>query len=382
MERGNVLVIGNSGVGKSTLINAVLSEDVAMTGWGTEGTTKELKTYESSGIPFRVIDSVGFEPSLIKGYRAVNAVQKWSKDAAKKGHEDNKINIIWFCVEGTTSKLFPQTIKNVTRAISIWKSVPVIVVITKSYSIPDRQKNIQMVKDAFSTVKNNNLKSIIPVVAATFVLNESAYAPPEGIEELINKTNELMPEGLHAAEKDLASYILERKKVLSQGVVSAATIAGATIGAVPVPFPDTLLLSPTEVAEINAIAHIYGISKKDGYKKFLESIIDVGAVTTAAKLAINALKAIPGIKWGASVINAVIAGSIVATLGEVSIYAFEQIYLGAKTLDDIDWIKKLIESKLSKSFVEKVNQAIEKLSDENADYKAIANTILKTIFSK
>lgn len=84
MERGNVLVIGNSGVGKSTLINAVLGEDVAMTGWGTEGTTKELKTYESSEIPFRVIDSVGFEPSLIKGYRAVNAVQKWSKDAAKK----------------------------------------------------------------------------------------------------------------------------------------------------------------------------------------------------------------------------------------------------------------------------------------------------------
>ena len=137
MERGNVLVIGNSGVGKSTLINAVLGEDAAMTGWGTEGTTKELKTYESAKIPFRVIDSVGFEPSLIKGQRAVNAVQKWSKDAAKKGHEDNKINIIWFCVEGTTSKLFPQTIKNVTRAISIWKSVPVIVVITKSYSVPE-----------------------------------------------------------------------------------------------------------------------------------------------------------------------------------------------------------------------------------------------------
>lgn len=43
-----MLVIGNSGVGKSTLINAVLGKEVAETGWGTAGTTKELKKYEKN----------------------------------------------------------------------------------------------------------------------------------------------------------------------------------------------------------------------------------------------------------------------------------------------------------------------------------------------
>lgn len=40
MDRGNVLVIGNSGVGKSTLINSVLGEDVAKAGYGITGICK------------------------------------------------------------------------------------------------------------------------------------------------------------------------------------------------------------------------------------------------------------------------------------------------------------------------------------------------------
>lgn len=83
MERGNVLVIGNSGVGKSTLINAVLGENVAETGWGTKATTAKLDIYESKDIPFRVIDTLGFEPSFLKETQAINAVKKWSKESAK-----------------------------------------------------------------------------------------------------------------------------------------------------------------------------------------------------------------------------------------------------------------------------------------------------------
>lgn len=76
MEKGNVLVIGNSGVGKSTLINSVLGDEKAKTGYGTTGTTDRLEIYESEEIPFRIIDTVGFEPSLIKGRNAINEVKK------------------------------------------------------------------------------------------------------------------------------------------------------------------------------------------------------------------------------------------------------------------------------------------------------------------
>ena len=48
MEKGNILVLGNSGVGKSTLINAVLGEDKAVTGWGSKGITSKLDIYENN----------------------------------------------------------------------------------------------------------------------------------------------------------------------------------------------------------------------------------------------------------------------------------------------------------------------------------------------
>lgn len=302
-------MIGNSGVGKSTLINAVLGEEKAETGWGTKGTTDHLEIYESDEIPFRIIDSVGFEPSLIKKIQAVNAVKKWSKESTKKGNKDSQINVIWFCVDGTAGKLFLETIKNLSSATSMWESVPVIVAIMKSYSVPDRKKD------------------------------------------------------------------------LAQSIVGVSTTAGVVVGAVPVPFADALILSPIEVAEINALAQVYGISKNEDSKQFFDSIVEVGTVSAAAKAVISGLKAIPGVNLAAGIVNAIIAGSFVAAIGEGTIYAFEQVYLGKKTVEDIDWVKKVIESKLSTEFIEKVTLATKQIT-ENTDKKAIGKIILALFTAK
>jgi len=379
MDRGNVLVIGNSGVGKSTLINAVLGDEKAETGWGSKGTTEKLEIYESDKLPFRIIDSVGFEPSIIKAKLAINAVKKWSRESAKEGHEDTQINVIWFCVEGTSSKLFPKAIKDLSKATSMWESVPVIVVITKSYSVPEREQNIEMVNNAFAKQKqySKNLRKVIPVVASSYVLNDIAYAPPEGITELIDVTNELMPEGVKAGEKDIAAFKLKRKRAMAHGIAGVSTTAAVVVGAVPIPFADAAILAPVEVALVNALAGVYGINKDEGSKQFLNSIIKVGTVGVVAKGAISALKAIPGINIAASVVNAIIAGSIVAALGEGSIYAFEQVYLGNKSVKDIDWIEKFMESKMSTQVTEVIKNITEKVS-ESMDKKEIANIISDT----
>ena len=234
-----------------------------------------------------------------------------------------------------------------------------------------------MVYTAFAQQKrySKNLRKVIPVVASAYLLNESAYAPPEGISELIDITNELMPEGIKAAEKDIYQFKLSRKRALAQGIVSVSTTAGITVGAVPVPLADAFILSSIEVAEINALAMVYGINKNEESKHFFNSIVEAGTVSAAARGAISALKGIPGVNLAAGLVNAVIAGSFVAAIGEGTIYAFEQVYLGKKTVKDIDWVKKAVESRLSTEFIDKVASAVRQIT-ENTDKNAIGKVIL------
>ena len=122
MAKGNVLVVGNSGVGKSTLINAVLGENKAAAGFGIQGTSSEITVYEGEDIDFNLIDTVGFEPAktfLEFEPKAIKTVREWCKKAALDDNTESDVNIIWFCIDGTAAKLFPKTIKDLIRATSI-----------------------------------------------------------------------------------------------------------------------------------------------------------------------------------------------------------------------------------------------------------------------
>lgn len=381
MERGNVLVIGNTGVGKSTLINAVLGEERAKTGWGRRGTTDRLQIYENDELPFRLIDTIGFEPTRRKERDAIRAVKQWSKERAKNddGHsaENTDINVIWFCIDGTSRKLFPQAIDALAKATSMWKSVPIIAVITKSYSVPERMENAELVYTAFEKHRRGkNLKRVIPVVAKVYALDETAYAAPEGITELIEATNQIMPEGIRAGKEDVARFKLNRKRALAQGLVGTSTAAAVVVGAIPIPLADAAILTPVEIAEINNIARIYGVRKNDRSAHFINTIVEVGTISTVARAAISGIKAIPGVNIAASVLNAVIAGSIVAAIGEGSIYAFEQIYLGKKSLNDVEWVRTIMEEKFSAEFIRRVNKVLGGIP-KDADKKDILQAVAK-----
>ena len=65
MEKGNVLVVGYAGVGKSTLIKAVLGNDIEKKP-ASKFKSDEFQVYENKGLSFRLIDTAGIEPGMLK----------------------------------------------------------------------------------------------------------------------------------------------------------------------------------------------------------------------------------------------------------------------------------------------------------------------------
>ncbi|MBO5527676.1 MAG: 50S ribosome-binding GTPase, partial [Erysipelotrichaceae bacterium] len=80
-DKINVLLAGASGCGKSTLINAILGSSQAPEGAGI--TTTEIGIYQNEQLPFRMIDTVGYEYSFVKQYRIRRELARFSRSGIR-----------------------------------------------------------------------------------------------------------------------------------------------------------------------------------------------------------------------------------------------------------------------------------------------------------
>lgn len=373
-DYGNVLVIGSEGVGKSTLIRAVIGSNAQVT---HEGFGDQLMVYQSPSSPFRIIDAGNVGGSCLARRSVMHAIKRWSKKNALDDDASNDVHVIWFCVEGKSRKLIRQQIARLSRATDVWRTVPIVVVLTKSYAELERDANVELVREACSRRKRlvRSLRAVIPVVASTYNLNSTVFVSPMGIPELIQTTADLLPEGVRAAEKDIADFDLKRKRSMAHAIVAASTAAGVAVGAVPIPISDAMILTPVEASMVGALSKLYGIDSGSASKNMLATILEAGTVSTAAKAAISALKAVPGIHLAASVLNAAIAGSVVVAIGEGSAYVFERIYRGEKTIDDTEWAKQFMESKVSKDLVTKGTKLLGQVSGSGSTSSQRSNIV-------
>ena len=131
IEYLSIIVIGKSGVGKSTLINCMLKEKLSKEGIGDRITT-ENSLYYNKKIPFlRLIDTVGIE--LNPEYTPKKILEdtlKYIRDEKSKENQDynNYIYCIWYCVKDNVIE--DKEIEIINNLKNEMSNLPLIVINT------------------------------------------------------------------------------------------------------------------------------------------------------------------------------------------------------------------------------------------------------------
>ena len=318
----NIIIAGKTGVGKSTLVNAVFKGNLAETGVG-KPVTQTMKEYSKEGEPVHIFDTKGFE--LGNALTIREELKSEIEKRKKLGDLKKQIHLAWFCISNDGKRVEKAEIEFIN---DLAKEIPVVVVLTKTLDTSLEFYNI--VKDECREATN-----VIRVLAQPYE-TPIGTIPAMGLEELIDHTYEIVPDiakaALAASQKVNESIT---KKAVDK-IIAVAASSAAAIGATPIPFSDAVLLAPVQ---IGMIASICKVMKVDADRAFLTTIITsaagvLGATITGRTVVRGLIKCIPGAGTviGGS-ISAVTASLLTTGMG----YAFYNAVRTAqgKSIEDI-----------------------------------------------
>ncbi|MBQ7831957.1 MAG: 50S ribosome-binding GTPase [Lachnospiraceae bacterium] len=372
----NIIVAGKTGVGKSTLINSMFRDNLAETGIG-KPVTQHMRKISKKGVPLNIYDTKGFE----LGKDAQKEVKKEILDTIKAGMSGTNVNkaihCIWYCINTASNRIEPEEIewlRDLAKENSVTE-VPVIIVLTQAFSKPNAEAMKKLIQD-----ENLDVVQIVPVLAQDFVFDESL--PPikaYGLDALLAVMTEVLPEELQDTLQSVQIASLKAKKKRAQIAVATATATAFGEGFAPIPFADSALLIPTQVAMIASITAIFGLDvNKSLITAFVSSALGAGGATIAGKtIASNLLKLVPGagIVIGGT-ISGTTAGVITIALGEAYILLMEAIYKGELKSSELETpegkkkLKELFKKRVKDTTKDDVQKNIELANSEEA--KALA----------
>ncbi|MBP2483408.1 uncharacterized protein (DUF697 family)/GTPase Era involved in 16S rRNA processing [Stenotrophomonas sp. PvP093] len=315
MGHVNILIAGRSGVGKSTLVNAIFHEDLAETGQGRP-VTKETKEITKEGMPVSIFDTRGLEMADYKS--TIGALTNFIQARKNEVDPTKHIHVAWICVMEDGRRVEPAEVE-LHAALS--KVVPVIGVITKHRSDQGFKKEVEGLLP--------ECRNVVQVRAIKEELEDDVVLQPKGLSTLVEVTIGAIPEGAKRAFASAQKADLNTKKSEARKIIMAAATASGAAGVSPIPFSDAMIIAPVQIGMIAKITSIFGVNLTNSMlTSLVSSAVGVaGASFLGRTLVSNLIKFIPGVGTAAgAAISGTTAVALTSALGEAYLAAMVAIF--------------------------------------------------------
>lgn len=335
LEKLNVMILGKTGVGKSTLINNMFNESLADTGIG-KPVTQKIRKIEKPDFPLAIYDTPGLE---LGGEFAIESLIEEVSEEIDKGFHSGDINqaihCIWYCISTPSHRIEQAEINFLKEFHERAKgyNIPVIVVLTKSYSKSDAKALIKEIEQ-----ENLPIVNIVPVLAENFELNEEYTAKAYGLDRLSEVMNNAIPESVQKTFIAVQKSNMKLKRDRARYLVTLSSATAAASAATPIPFSDALVLVPNQVAMLAGITAIFGLPiEKAMLTAIISSTIGTAGTTVLGRSVVaNLLKMIPGVgSIAGGLISSSTAAALTAALGEAYIQIMVMIIKGELKVEDL-----------------------------------------------